>query len=108
METMMKNMTKSPLIPLQSGNKKSNLTPFKKGKIFLVIITVLATTFLSTQKIYAEVWLSDNFNVTSGGGDLNYGIDSIRQGGSLSPRRYRPDGKEPCRIHRRRCGHHFV
>jgi len=68
--------------------KNRYLTFFKNWKSFFVIITILTATFFSSQNICAEVWLSDNFNVTSGGGDLNYGIDSSRQSGSMSPYYY--------------------
>ena len=58
---------------------------------FIVIITVLATTFLSTQNIYAEVLISDNFNI-SGDGYLNTDYDKHgRQRGSLAPLEYSPE-----------------
>ena len=53
-------------------------------KITLSLVTLLLV-FIATQNISAEVWLSDDFNVTNGGGDVNYDIGGGRQSGTYAP-----------------------
>ncbi len=58
-------------------------------------ITILLIALLFPQKNYAEVWISDNFNVTSGGGDLNYDNYGGRQSGTYAPLDYNISGNLP-------------
>jgi len=79
----MKHLT-LPFIRFQKGTKSRNwkqipLTPFIKGGI----IAIFLLTFFVPQKISAELIFEDNFNIPSGGGDVNYELyASGRQSGS--------------------------
>ncbi len=58
-----------------------------KNLKFVVLISFLMIPFFPIQKISAELWLSDNFNV-AGGGDLNHDVEGGRQNGTYSPYYY--------------------
>ena len=58
-----------------------------KNLKFVVLISTLMIPFFPIQKSKAELWLSDNFNVT-GGGDLNHDVEGGRQSGTYAPYYY--------------------
>ena len=75
--------------------KKIPFFPFTKGNIIAVLIVITLVLFLIPKICFAEVWLSDNFNVSSGGGDLNYDIGGGRQSGIYAPYLYNISGELP-------------
>ncbi len=68
--------------------KQIPLIPFIKGGI----IAVFLLTFFATQKLSAEVYIADDFTVTSSGfpvtGDVNTQIGNGRQTGTFAPLEY--------------------
>ena len=63
----------------------------KKATNILSLLVIV--TFLFSQTSYAEIIFSDNFNITDGGGDINYQIDAPgRQNGSVATLQYNAVG----------------
>ncbi len=74
---------------LTKNMNKIPLTPFSKGGIIAVILTL---TFFISAKTSAEIYISDDFTVTSSGfpanGDVNLQISNGRQTGTFAPLTY--------------------